>query len=127
MLRLPGLVVIAAFSLSMPCIAREFTPCQIADPDIRASIPDDEVITIRARIFPTMHSGLALHDDACEDQSIHMISTSGSKDVDAVADAMIRAEMYDHPTVGLATGRLYRVGRMEELDAMSLTIAPGQH
>lgn len=125
MQRLPGLVVLAAFSLSMPCIAREFTPCQIADPNTRASITDDEVITIRARISPSMHSGLFLRDEACEDKIIHMINTLGGKDVDTVADAAMRAEMYDHPTVTLATGLLYRVGTMEEFDAISLTVAAG--
>lgn len=78
--------------LSTYCTAREFTPCQIADSSIRATISSDEVITIRGKVSPTMHSGVFLHDYACDAHSIKLVSLSNDKSVSVAVDAIITEE-----------------------------------
>jgi hypothetical protein len=108
--------------LSTYCTAREFTPCQIADSGIRATISSDEVITIRGKVAPTMHSGVFLHDDACDAHSIKLVSLSNDKSVSVAVDAIITEEMYGHSRVALATGRLRSVGTSETLETTSVTM-----
>ncbi|HEY4367146.1 MAG TPA: hypothetical protein VGN07_07895 [Steroidobacteraceae bacterium] len=104
------------------CIGRELTPCQIGDPSIRTTISATEVITIRARIVATMHSGFFLDGDGCDSPSIHLVDVSGGKDVSATIAAIHRAEIYDHSYLALATGRLRRLGTGEEFDTTALSM-----
>lgn len=108
--------------LSTYCTAREFTPCQIADSSIRATISSGEVITVRGRVSPTMHSGVFLHDHACDAHSIKLVSLSNDKSVSVAVDAIITEEMYGRSHVALATGRLRRVGASETLETTSVTM-----
>jgi hypothetical protein len=108
--------------LSTYCTAREFTPCQIADSSIRATISSGEVITVRGRVSPTMHSGVFLHDHACDAHSTKLVSLSNGKSVSVAVDAIITEEMYGRSHVALATGRLRRVGASETLETTSVTM-----
>jgi len=108
--------------LSTYCTAREFTPCQIADSSIRATISSDEVITVRGSVSPTMHSGVFLHDHACDAHSIELVSLSNDKSVSVAVDAIITEEMYGRSHVALATGRLRRVGTSETLETTSVAM-----
>jgi hypothetical protein len=108
--------------LSTYCTAREFTPCQIADSSIRATISSGEVITVRGRVSPTMHSGVFLHDHACDAHSIKLVGLSNDKSVSVAVDAIITEEMYGRSHVALATGRLRRVGASETLETTSVTM-----
>jgi hypothetical protein len=116
------LLSLPLFVLCVPtfCIGRELTPCQIGDPAIRRTISATEVITIRARIVATMHSGFFLDGDGCDSPSIHLVDVSGGKDVSATIAAIHRAEIYDRLYFALATGRLRRLGTGEEFDTTAL-------
>jgi hypothetical protein len=69
-----------------------------------------------------MHSGVFLHDDACDAHSIKLVSLSNDKSVSVAVDAIITEEMYGHSRVALATGRLRSVGTSETLETTSVTM-----
>jgi hypothetical protein len=116
------LLSLPLFALCVPtfCIGRELTPCQIGDPAIRTTISATEVITIRARIVATMHSGFFLDGDGCDSPSIRLVDVSGGKDISATIAAIHRAEIYDRLYFALATGRLRRLGTGEEFGTTAL-------
>lgn len=108
-----------------PCIAREFTPCQISDASTRATISSDEVITVRAQVQPTAHHGPALYDPACESGSIVLVDVSGGPEVTTTLKKISVEAMYDRPYVAFATGRLARLGNGDRLDTTEIRMVKG--
>lgn len=113
------------FSLT-PCVAREFTPCQISDVATRATISSDEIITVRAQVQPTVHHGPVLYDPTCESKSIVLVDVSDGPEVTATLRKISAEAMYDRPYVAFVTGRLTRLGNAERFDTTEIRMVEGK-
>ena len=120
MSRLSAMSGFCGILLSASCVAREFTPCQIADSRIRSTISRDVVITVHGRVSPTMHRGVFLHDHACDGDSIELGGLGADKNMSAAVDAILTEEMYVRPHLVLTTGRPRCVGTIDLLETTSV-------